>query len=246
MVTYRGREATPIQLSDNEELDTTKLNDAKNALGDLKIVDVRRKPAGLGTNLRADESFTGNLQNQQDLQTKGFYTNSTEDGGHELLCANGEIHVLMKDGYRYLLRFGSVEGTDDESEEGGLNRYLFVTASVDESKFPEPELEDLPSDDSAAAGDEGEAAKEETGEADDADEETDGEAAEAQPEADDGDAEDARKRVLAAERERITKDNQRKLDEWNDKKEKAETKVNELDVVVLDHAHDVGDAFGHQ
>ncbi len=221
ILTYRGRESTPAELTENEELNTSKLNDAKNALADLKIVDVRRKPKGLGGNLRADESFTSDPQNRLDLQSKGFYAVPDEGGSFELLSANGEIHVLMKDGYRYLLRFGGVEGTDDESEEGGLNRYLFVNASVDESKFPEPELEDLPADDADSAGAEAEA------EDDAAAASTEGEAAE-ESESDDGDAEDERKRELAAERERITKENQRKLDEWKEKKEKAEKKVNEL------------------
>lgn len=152
LVTYRGAEGTEGQLAENEELDKEKLNEAKNALADLKIVDVRRKPAGLGADLKADESFADDAQSRRDLQSKGFYVNPTDDGGFELLSANGEIHARMKDGYRYLLRFGGVEGTDDDSEEGGLNRYLFVTASVDYSLIPEPDLEDLPQDDTADSG----------------------------------------------------------------------------------------------
>jgi hypothetical protein len=37
-----------------------------------------------------------------------------------------------------------------------------------------------------------------------------------------------KKKKLDAERERITRENQRKLDEWNDKKQKAQEKVREL------------------
>src|SRR5204863_9926424 len=52
MATYRGRDRTEAKLGDLEELNKQKLNDLRNALGDLKIVDVRRKPEGLGDSLR--------------------------------------------------------------------------------------------------------------------------------------------------------------------------------------------------
>jgi len=67
---------------------------------------------------------------------RGFYAvSSREKSGTELLNANGELYVGMKEGVQYVLRFGdSVAGTSSESD--GQNRYLLVTARVDMSKFP--------------------------------------------------------------------------------------------------------------
>ena len=43
----------PVKVPAGEELNTTKLDDLKAALDDLKIVDISRKPAGLSTDLKA-------------------------------------------------------------------------------------------------------------------------------------------------------------------------------------------------
>jgi hypothetical protein len=224
MLTFRGREKVPTELLDNEELDTTKLNDMKNAFSDLKIVDVRRKPAGLGVNLMADKSFMDDVENQRSLRDHGYYASPTESGDYELYAANGEVYVGMKDGYEYVLRFGSVAITDEGSEDGSLNRYLFVTTRVDDSKFPMPELEpeptlanlpmpeagDAPAPPDAKEGDE-EASDDET-----KDDETKKE------------AEEERQRQLQTAKDRVTKENQRKLDAWADDKKKAKDKVDEL------------------
>jgi hypothetical protein len=116
----------------------------KNAFSDLKIVDVRRKPAGLGVDLKADKAFMDDPENQRSLRAHGYYVNPTPTGEYELFAANGEVYVGMKDGYEYVLRFGSVAMTDEGTGDGSLNRYLFVTARVDYSKFPVPELEPDP------------------------------------------------------------------------------------------------------
>jgi hypothetical protein len=46
----------------------------------------------------------------------------------------------MKDGIEYILRFGNVEGTEEGSDEPKLNRYMLVTARLDDSKLPIPEM----------------------------------------------------------------------------------------------------------
>ena len=60
----------------------------------------------------------------------------------ELKSANGEIHVSLKTGVKYILRFGEVD-TATASEET-VKRYLFVTARMDEAMIPQPELSPLP------------------------------------------------------------------------------------------------------
>ncbi|MFM7927709.1 MAG: hypothetical protein ACKO9Q_08330, partial [Pirellula sp.] len=67
---------------------------------------------------------------------------------------NGDLQVTIKDGVQYLLRFGKGAGAsfEPESEEAGedgqkkvsINRFLMVTTRVDDSKFPEPELDRVP------------------------------------------------------------------------------------------------------
>ncbi len=223
MLTFRGREAIPTQLLDNEELDTTKLNDMKNAFGDLKIVDVRRKPGGLGANLKADKSFMDDPENRRSLMSRGYYASTSETGDFELFAANGEVYVGMKDGYEYILRFGSVAITDEGADDGSLNRYLFVMARQDDSKFPEPELQPIPTIEDfplkspeAAEGDDAPAPP-------DGDETASGTDDEKKKE-----AEEERQRKLKAAIERVEKENQRKLDEWQENKKQAQEKVAEL------------------
>ena len=56
----------------DEELNEETLNALKNALDDLKIVDVKRKPQGLSENLKAGEDFMNNREALQDLIVEGF------------------------------------------------------------------------------------------------------------------------------------------------------------------------------
>lgn len=153
-------------LEEGEELDTAKLNEMKNALDDLKIVDVRRKPPGLSAELRSEEGIQLDQQALMSLAQRGFYL--TQDGS--LLSNEGEVIVHTKDGIEYVLRFGDIatgteEGADDAPADNeadgqeaadpkpktGANRYIFVTARFDESLIKKPEgLDDAP----AATGDE--------------------------------------------------------------------------------------------
>ncbi|MFV1963903.1 MAG: DUF4340 domain-containing protein, partial [Pirellulaceae bacterium] len=144
-LTYRGKEKVATELLDTEELNKDKLNDLKNALDDLEIVDVRRKPKGMGVDLKAGQEFMDNREARESLRARGFFPNPTGNNEYELLAANGEVHVGMKDGVEYVLRFGNVAGTDDSSDEAKLNRYLLVTARVNDAKLPRPELEPIPS-----------------------------------------------------------------------------------------------------
>ena len=138
-----------------DELDTTKLNELKSALDDLKIVDVRRKPAGLSAELRREEGIQLDQAALVSLANKGFYL--TQDGS--LLSNEGEDIVHTKDGVEYVLRFGDIatdteegsadkpkdenaadakDAADEEAPKTGANRYIFVTARFDESLIPKP------------------------------------------------------------------------------------------------------------
>ena len=123
----------PAPLGEQEELNKQKLDDLKTALDELKIVDVTRKPAGLGSSLKAGEELLKNPEAFQALVEYGFAPTIGPDRKVEILAFSGELSVDMKDGVRYVLRFGKVRastGTADAKDEVKLNRFLFVTAHL--------------------------------------------------------------------------------------------------------------------
>ncbi len=239
-VAFDGEGWKPIPMAENEELNTSKLDDMKYALDDLKIVDVTPKPKGLSADLKADESFVNDQGAIEDLAIRGFHVARVGDR-IELFSNEGEVRVLMKDGVEYVLRFGAVtggtsdtpeesekkdgeerdDGDEEEPEGGGLNRYLFVTAQFNESAIPEPEYEDAPE------------AKPEP-KAKDA--KPDAKPAEGKPEETPDDAE-----KLQQERERIEKANQRKREEYEDKIEKGKERVQELNQRFADWYYIISD-----
>ncbi len=150
LVTFKEDVEVPESLTQDEELDSAKLNTLKNALGDLKIVDVRRKPEGLSADLLTEASFMEDRKAIQSLQRRGFYAQPTEDGKGEVYSANGELIATLNDGVQYLLRFGTIDqslGAEEDNEDAsvtGLNRYLMVTARVDEHSLVAPEMDAIP------------------------------------------------------------------------------------------------------
>jgi hypothetical protein len=148
-------QGTEETLAEDEELAATALNDLRNAVGDLKIVDVARKPAGLSADLRAEEAFTSDLEAVTSLQQRGFLPLSSG----EILSTNGQTVIGMKDGVEYVLRFGAGT-TVNESQPAGedataesepekpaaetSSRYLLVMARLNESLLTKPDLEPLP------------------------------------------------------------------------------------------------------
>jgi hypothetical protein len=220
LVQFRDGARKPTELLPTEELNTQKLNDLKTALGDMKIVGVLRKPTGLGADLKAGADFMSNEESQTSLMNRGFYLVDAGGNVPEIRAAEGEVLVGLKDGVEYVLRFGEIaSGAAAEGQEGKVNRYLFVTARLDESKFPPLQLEPLPGGEDAAP-----AAKEEAKTA--TDEAAKTEAGKEAPKEE--------KTDLELERERIRKENQRKQDERDEKLKKANTQIAELNARFAD------------
>jgi len=156
----KGNKPQEKPLGADEELAATKLNELKNALADLTIVDVVRKPAGLSADLKADKKFTDDEQAVVSLAGRGFFP---VDSG-EMLSSSGETVVGMKDGVEYLLRFGNPTnvagseaqapaadkpqaGSGDDAGKGSddkQGRYLFVSARFNEGLLAKPEVLPLP------------------------------------------------------------------------------------------------------
>ena len=138
------------ELAEGEQLASAKLNDLRNALGDLKIIDVARKPAGLTADLEAEASFLDDDEAVASMQQRGFLPLASG----EILSTDGETVVGMKDGVEYVLRFGAgtsvvrrgdeSAGDDDGERDEVPGRYLLVMARFNESLLEKPTLDPLP------------------------------------------------------------------------------------------------------
>jgi hypothetical protein len=117
LLEYKGKAAQEAKLTDDEELNTAKLNDLKNGLGALKIMDVARKPEKMSANLKADKDFTNDVDVLRDLVRRGFLPVPVGDDQVEIVSNDGEVTVQMKDGVEYVLRFGAVAGIDMGSDD---------------------------------------------------------------------------------------------------------------------------------
>lgn len=146
MQVYTNGQASPAELGENEELNKEFLNNLRTAIQDLQIVDVKRKPKGLAADLKADQSLLNDSESIQNLQRQGFYP-ANGPNGPEIYAAGGETIIGKDNGVQYVLRFGeqtATLGKGGEAGDSGINRYLLVTAVLDESKFPMPDLEPVP------------------------------------------------------------------------------------------------------
>jgi uncharacterized protein DUF4340 len=239
MVLHSQRGSSEGGLKEHEELNKQKLDDLRNGLGDVKIVDVVRKPGDLGSSLKVSKDKL--TPDQQDaLRDYGFFPNQAADGTLDIYGANGEVQVDTKDGVQYVLRFGNIapqaeissttskaskDKAKGEEEQVKVNRYLFVMTQLAPSVLTPPQLEPEP------AGPASETRPDDTSK-------KDGEPAKADNQKkDDQKADDQKTTVVdpqQAERERIKKENERKLNEYRDKKKKAETRVTELNARFAD------------
>jgi hypothetical protein len=238
MAAYRGQQRVPAALQEMEELNKQKLDDLRNGLGDLKIVDVRRKPEGLGNSLRVSTDKLPADQ-QQALTELGFYPYSASEGRLEIFGANGELSVDTKDGVQYILRFGDIapqvttapkkdekaKPAADSEEEIKVHRYLFVTTQLAPSVQTPPQLEPEPAGPEPATDNKPAEGEQKTDEA-----------AKTEAKAGEQKAEDKPAAVdpQQAERERIKKENERKLNAYRDQRKKAELRVAELNARFAD------------
>ena len=237
------------KLAEGEELATSKLNDLRNALGDLKIVDVARKPSGLSAELKAEESFTNDREAVTSMQQRGFLPLKTG----EILSTDGETIVGMKDGVEYVLRFGAPTTVAGDSKSGEKEekasepekdaagetsgRYLLVMARFNEKLLEKPTLDPLP-----------EVPADESKKEEDADkdgEKKDGDAAEKKSDAAESlqkaDEAEAAAQVAIENRRRVERENRRKQDDYDDKVKAAQKRVRELNGRFADWYYVVSD-----
>ena len=231
------------ELTADEELATARLNDLRDALGDLKIVDVARKPAGLSAELKAEEKFTADREAVLSLAQRGFFP--FQSG--EILSSSGETVVGMKDGVEYLLRFGNrptreaAAGGEGEpadaapAETGG--RYLFALARFNEALLEKPELEPLP--EVPAAADKPDADKPDADKPDADKPDAAGSAADALAEAEEA---EAKAQAAIEERRRVERENRLKQEDYDEKVKGAQKRVRELNGRFADWYYVVSEA----
>jgi len=236
------------KLPEGEELAVEKLNDLRNALGDLKIVDVARKPAGLSAELKAEESFKNDREALTSMQQRGFLPLKTG----EILSTDGETIVGMKDGVEYVLRFGAstTVATDGQAEEDKgeettaagkevgetSGRYLLVMAQLNEGLLEKPQLAPLPD---VPGGDSKKEAPDAPAEK--TDEKTDEKKSDASESLKQADEVEAAAQVALENRRRVERENRRKQDDYDDKLKAAQRRVRELNGRFADWYYVISD-----
>lgn len=146
-----------FELTDTEQLNKETLDGLKTAVGDLKIVDVERKPGGLSADLKGGDDFFDNRSAVSSLMKRGFAPTRGDGDSTDILSSEGEVIVTTKSGVEYVLRFGKLQLSEEEAspetgEDGqpvssGVNRYLFVMARLNKDLIEAPELEIVPEED---------------------------------------------------------------------------------------------------
>lgn len=131
------RKPKQVELQEGQRLDNRRLNQLGYDLARLRIADVKRKPPGLRSDLLADKDYIGKVGNQISLRDHGFFVVPGGNGGFQILSKGGEIILTMRNGVEYLLRFGDFASASLD-DEGKANRYVLVSARLNEDAFPMP------------------------------------------------------------------------------------------------------------
>ena len=118
------------ELQAGEKVNDTRINEIVDAIDDLEIADVKRKPPGVTGALKVATGQVIPQQELADLQLKGFFL--TERG---LVSNDGEVRAWDEEGVLYTLRFGELAPSPEKDKE---RRYVFVTAIFDTDYLPEP------------------------------------------------------------------------------------------------------------
>jgi hypothetical protein len=136
LLDYKSKTPKDVKLGADEELNLTALNDLKNALGSLKIVNVSHKPERLSADLKAARDFV-NQEAFNDLARRGFPLVPLADKQQLELCSNdGDVTIGLKDGVEYVLRFGAEvisRSSSGESKEGDEKKDDAADAAKDKT-----------------------------------------------------------------------------------------------------------------
>lgn len=125
---HRDRSWDPWQMdgldAQTEEVNANRVRELVDNIAALKIVGVRKKPAGLGADLHLDPKVSRDARRElllvQELESKGYFLRELKTGERRLFSEGGELIAATGDGLKYHLHFGdALRGSEDEIEIGG-------------------------------------------------------------------------------------------------------------------------------
>ncbi len=139
-------------IPEGKELDTEKLFSLTSALGDVKIVDIQRKPDGLTRDLivTGDLKAMTSREAYVSLLRRGFFPDPQREG--RVYSSQGSLVISTDEGAVYTLRFGEAaiaggeftpepakkdQAKAEPNKPGGVeSRYLMVTIAFDPKLLP--------------------------------------------------------------------------------------------------------------
>ncbi len=133
-------------------LDFEMLRHVSQALADMRISSVQRKPTEIATAFQHPENMELTPDQNMILQERGFCLLPMNLGNgvtNALFSSDGQVHVYTQDGIVYRLFFGGVAGQEaiEDIETVGerkFYRYLVLTADLYAAGIPQPKLMELP------------------------------------------------------------------------------------------------------
>ncbi len=184
-IRYENGKPLSRSLGADEQLSASVLDKLRAALGELSIVDVRRKSDSVRKLIQAEPiTDAEQVQMQLDMASRGYFIMELPDAGLSLISNKGLIQACLDDGVNYVLQFGALttaagenldamQKSDAEAEKSqnaasaeekeekkvGQNRFLFVRVGFDSEAIAKPILKPLPTEPAAPAADADEATR---------------------------------------------------------------------------------------
>lgn len=133
-------------LGQGEILNQSRVRELKNALRDVLISNVQRKPAALAAKARAGDREITTPESSTSLAKRGFYPVRAEEQG-QLFANQGELWINTAGGVQFRLLFGGLaeQGNQSLSTTTTLTRFVLIEPWLNEAALPKPSLEPLPS-----------------------------------------------------------------------------------------------------
>lgn len=132
------------QLPEGKQLNQERLNEIRDALRDVTIVDVVQKPPQLAQALKQDVDLQKlQMDDWQTLIETGFLPYTLPGDGAAKICgSNGELVFDTKDAIRYRLLFGKARLGGENNDQ--KQQYLFVQTELVNEMIPVPQLQEVP------------------------------------------------------------------------------------------------------
>ncbi len=146
-----GENLREMGMPTGKTLDLEMLRHVSQALADMRICSVQRKPAEIVKAFQHPENISLTEEQKQTLMERGFCVlpmNLGNGSVNALFSTDGQTHVYTKDGILYRLFFGGIAGQEVLEDFAGAGdrkfyRYLVLTADLYPQGLPQPNLQQL-------------------------------------------------------------------------------------------------------